>query len=206
MIILRPAGEPGAQDRTPVALEQVHGAVLATAVRMLAVLGHIDHDPAGALAHSLGKSADRFEFYGGDAILDAARRMPDVRFDVVGRTGDPTGSAPANVHWHGWVSDLRPFYAAATVVVRIPRHDGLGATVIEALLNARYVVYTHEVPFVRTIATPTGDDLFTALDGFRAEAAAGRLGPNLEGRDYAAATFKEEALVEGLMDHLRSAL
>jgi Glycosyl transferases group 1 len=151
-------------------------------------------------------SADRFEFYGGDAILDAARRMPDVRFDVVGRTGDPTGSAPPNVRWHGWVADIQPFYADATVVVRIPRHDGLGATVIEALLNARYVVYTHEVPFVRTIAPATGDKLFEALDAFRAEASAGRLGPNLEGRDYAAATFEEKALVDGLMTHLRSAL
>jgi hypothetical protein len=132
--------------------------------------------------------------------------MPDIRFDVVGRAGDPTGSAPSNVHWHGWVADMRPFYADATVVVRIPRHDGLGATVIEALLNARHVVYTHDVPFVRTIAPATADTLFEALDEFRVAASEGRLGPNLEGRDYAAATFEEKALVDGLMTLLRTAL
>ena len=58
------------------------------------------HDPAAAgpvPASPTYLSADRFEFYGGDAILEVARRMPDVRFDVVGRSDDPTGSAPANV-------------------------------------------------------------------------------------------------------------
>ena len=151
-------------------------------------------------------SADRFEFYGGDAILEVARRMSDVRFDVVGRSDDPTGAGLPNVHWHGWVADMRPFYADASVVVRIPRHDGLGATVIEALLNARHVVYTHEVPFVRTIASPTADDLFAALDAFRVAASEGRLGPNLEGRDYAATTFEEKTLVDGLLTKLRGAL
>jgi hypothetical protein len=151
-------------------------------------------------------SADRFEFYGGEAILEVARRMPDVRFDVVGRTDDPTGLAPANVHWHGWVADMQRVYADATVVVRIPRHDGLGATVIEALLNARHVVYTHEVPFVRTIAPATADTLFEALDEFRVAASDGRLLPNLEGRDYAAAAFEEKSLVDGLMTLLRTAL
>lgn len=151
-------------------------------------------------------SADRFEFYGGDAILEVARRMPDVRFDVVGRSDDPTGSAPANVRWHGWVTDMQPFYADSSVVVRIPRHDGLGATVIEALLNARHVIYTHELPFVRTIAPATGDTLFEAIDALRAEASAGRLGPNVEGRDYAAATFDEKKLVDGLLAKLRGAL
>jgi hypothetical protein len=151
-------------------------------------------------------SADRFEFYGGDAILEVARRMPDVRFDVVGRSDDPTGSASANVRWHGWVTDMQPFYADASVVVRIPRHDGLGATVIEALLNARHVIYTHELPFVRTIAPATADTLFQAIDALRAEASAGRLGPNLEGRADAAATVEERKLVAGLLIQLRNAL
>jgi hypothetical protein len=160
-------------------------------------------DPFSVLTYL---SADRFEFYGGEAILEAARRMPDVRFDVVGRSDDPTGARLPNVHWHGWVGDMRPFYARATVLVRIPRHDGLGATVIEALLNARHVVYTHEVPFVRTIAPATADNLFEALEAFRVQNDEGRLEPNLEGRDYAAATFDEKTLVNGLLAQLRSAL
>lgn len=149
-------------------------------------------------------SADRFDFYGGEAILEAARRLPEVRFDVVGRTGDPTGTAPANVRWHGWVSDMPRFYAEATVVVRIPHHDGFGATVIEGLLNARHVIYTHEVPFVRRIAPATGETLVEALEELRSAATEGRLQPNLAGRDYALATFTQAELTDHLMALLRN--
>ena len=150
-------------------------------------------------------SADRFDFYGGEAIVEAARRLPDVQFDVVGRGDDPSGSAPANIAWHGWVSDMPRFYAETTVVVRIPRHDGFGATVIEGLLNARHVIYTHEVPFVRQIEPPTADNLVEAIDGFRVAAADGRLEPNLAGRDYAIATFGKTQLADRLMSLLRAA-
>jgi len=150
-------------------------------------------------------SADRFDFYGGEAVLGAARRLPDVGFDVVGRASDPTGSAPANVQWHGWVSDMPRFYAGATVVVRLPRHDGFGATVIEGLLNARHVIYNHDVPFVHRIEPSTTEMLVEALNGLRAAAAAGRLEPNLAGRAYALEEFAQDRLVGRLMALLRSA-
>jgi glycosyltransferase involved in cell wall biosynthesis len=150
-------------------------------------------------------SADRFDFYGGDTILAAARRLPDVQFDVVGRADDPTGSGLPNVAWHGWVSDMPRFYAETTVVLRIPRHDGLGATVIEGLLNARHVIYTYEMPFVQRIEPPTADNLVEAIDALRIAAAAGRLAPNVAGRDYAIATFDEARLVDRLISLLRAA-
>jgi hypothetical protein len=150
-------------------------------------------------------SADRFEFYGGDTILAAARRLPDVHFDVVGRADDPTGSGLANVEWHGWVSDMSRYYAETTVVLRIPRHDGLGATVIEGLLNARHVIYTYEMPFVRRIEPPTADNLVEAIDALRVAAMAGRLEPNVAGRDYAIATFDQTRLVDRLISLLRAA-
>jgi len=150
-------------------------------------------------------SADRFDFYGGEAILGAARRLPDVQFDVVGRTGVPTGSASSNIRWHGWVSDMPRFYAGATVVVRLPRHDGFGATVIEGLLNARHVIYNHGVPFVHRIEPSTTENLVEALDGFRAAGAAGQLEPNLAGRAYALEEFTQDRLVGRLMALLRSA-
>jgi hypothetical protein len=149
-------------------------------------------------------SEDRFDFYGGEAILGAARRLSDIRFDVVGRSVDPTGSAPANVHWNGWVSDMSRFYRAATVVVRIPRHDGMGATVIEGLLHARHVIYTHDVPFVHLIEPATTETLVAALAELRAEAVAGRLELNLAGRDYAITTFDRAALVGRLIDLIRA--
>jgi Glycosyl transferases group 1 len=149
-------------------------------------------------------SAGRFDFYGGEAIMDVARRLPDVRFDVVGSRRESTWPLLANVHWHGWVTDMAQRYAETTVVVRIPRHDGLGNTVVEGLLNARHVVYTYEVPFVRRVWPVTADSLEAALVGFRDAHRAGQLSPNLAGRDYALEEFDEAKLVNDLAALLRA--
>jgi hypothetical protein len=133
----------------------------------------------------------RFEFYGGVAILEVASRLPHVRFDVVASRGEHAQPAPANVHWHGWVADMTERYARTTVVVRIPRHDGLGATVVEGLLHARHVIYTHDVPFVRTIWPATADALVDALGDLEDAHRAGELAPNLAGRSYAIGEFDE---------------
>jgi hypothetical protein len=133
----------------------------------------------------------RFEFYGGTAILDAARRMPNIRFDVVASDGEQVKSSPSNVQWHGWVADMAARYAGATVVVRIPRHDGLGATVVEGLLHARHVIYTHDVPFVRTIWPASAHALADALGELEDAHRAGQLAPNLAGRSYAMDEFDE---------------
>lgn len=149
-------------------------------------------------------AASRFDFYGGATILEAARRLPGVRFDVVGSQGDIAPSAPDNVRWQGWVGDMAARYASATVVVRIPRHDGFGATVIEGLLNARHVIYTHEVPFVRTVSPPSTENLAEALAELLDAHASGRLGPNLAGRAYALEEFNEAALVGRLIAALHT--
>lgn len=148
-------------------------------------------------------ATSRFEFYGGDVILEAARRLPDVRFDVVGTTGMSDRQSPPNVRWHGWVTDMPRYYANATVVVRIPRHDGLGETVVEGLLNARHVLYTHEIPHVRTVWPATAETVVAALAALRDDHLAHRLEPNLAGRAYALEAFDEARLTGRLAALLR---
>lgn len=141
----------------------------------------------------------RFEFYGGEAILEVARRLPHVRFDVVASLGEAAQSAPLNIRWHGWVANMAEYYASATVVLRIPHHDGFGKTVIEGLLNARHIIYTHEVPFVRKVWPATADAIVGELDELLQAHADGRLNPNLKGRAYA---LEEFDLVR-LGDHMK---
>jgi len=150
--------------------------------------------------------AARFDFYGGPAILEAARRTPGVGFDVVGGRGEHARSAEANVSWHGWVDDIAERYAKATVVVRIPQHDGFGNTVIESLLNARHVVYTEVVPFVRRIWPVTAEALVAVLEELHDAHGAGRLGPNLVGRAYALEEFDDEKLADHLTALVRAHL
>jgi hypothetical protein len=94
-------------------------------------------------------------------------------------------------------------YARATVVVRIPRHDGLGATVVEGLLHARHVIYTHDVPFVRTIRPATADALADALGELEDAHRAGQLPPNVGGRSYAMDEFDEAREANRLATLLR---
>jgi hypothetical protein len=150
--------------------------------------------------------AIRFEFYGGETILDAAGRMPQVRFHVVGGPGDPPRPPSGNVVWHGWVGTMAERYAETTVVVRIPEHDGFGNTVIEGLLYGRHVVYTQEVPFVRRAWPPTPDALVAAIGEFETRHAAGQLALNLDGRAYALDAFDEARLVRELAAHLEARL
>jgi hypothetical protein len=144
----------------------------------------------------------RFAFYGGDLVFDVAERLPEVPFHVLGAQDGLTRPVPANVTYHGWVSDPLPHYARASVVVRVPRHDGMGATVIEGLLSARHVVYTHQLPFVKLLDPVDASGLESALVGLRDEHAAGRLAPNLAGREFARTEFGAETLTRRLGDIL----
>jgi Glycosyl transferases group 1 len=148
--------------------------------------------------------ASRFDFYGGPTIVETARRLPGVVFHVVGSDRDAAPSSPSNITWHGWVPDMAQRYAAASVVVRIPLHDGLGSTVIEGLLHARHVIYNQELPHVRTVSPATSPALTEAISELRAQHDAGQLALNLEGRTWALAEFDDDKLVDDLARLLRS--
>ena len=147
--------------------------------------------------------ADRFGFYGGETIIEAARRLPHVRFDVVGYRGRLAPAAPANVLWHGWVN-MAEFYANATVIARIPRHDGLGGTAVEGLLNARHVLYTYDLPFVRHLQPATVEVLVAVLAELRDLHDAGGLGLNSAGRAYALEAFDQAKMLDDLATLIRA--
>jgi hypothetical protein len=86
------------------------------------------------------------ELYGFDRILEAARALPDVRFDLVGLRDGPLNSAPANLRFHARIPDLTQFYKQATVIWRPTRHDGLSWMVCEALGHGRHVLWSYPFP------------------------------------------------------------
>lgn len=147
--------------------------------------------------------ADRFDFYGGPAIVGAARRLPEVAFSVVGKALENREGVPANVRFLGWIGDMGASYRESSVVLRAPRHDGFGATVIEGLLNSRHVIYTHDVPGCRRVWPVTEDALVAEIGDRHALHVAGQLAPNEEGRAYAIREFSEPALVDRLQAAVR---
>lgn len=84
--------------------------------------------------------------YGLDMILEAARRLPEVRFELVGLRDGPIPDPPRNLHVHNRIPNLTDFFRQASVVWRPARHDGLSWMVLEALGYGRHVLWTYPFP------------------------------------------------------------
>lgn len=84
--------------------------------------------------------------YGWDQILEVARSLPSVTFNVVGLQQGDNLSAPPNTKVHGWTNNLTPYMERATVLWRPVQHDGLSFMVLEALAQGRHVLYSQPFP------------------------------------------------------------
>jgi hypothetical protein len=84
--------------------------------------------------------------YGLDRMLEVARKLPHVDFELVGLVEGSIADGPDNLHVHGPVPDLTEFYKSASVVWRPVRHDGLSCMVLEALGHGRHVLWSYVFP------------------------------------------------------------
>jgi glycosyltransferase involved in cell wall biosynthesis len=85
----------------------------------------------------------RESFYGWPLIEQAARTLPSVRFLVLKHR--PIANAPANIEFLGSLAfaDMAKIYARSTGIVRLPEHDGMSMTVLEALAYGRHVIWNY---------------------------------------------------------------
>lgn len=91
-------------------------------------------------------SVERAQLYGLDMILEVARQLPHVRFELVGLRDGPILDLPLNISVNARIPELTQFYKQATVVWRSARHDGLSWMVLEALGHGRHVLWTYPFP------------------------------------------------------------
>lgn len=127
----------------------------------------------------------RIESCGGLEVLEAARALPDVPFDIIGTTGECLADIPPNVTFHGFVSDVMSLIERAVVYVRLVQFDALPSSLVEeSLLLGRQVIYSFEWP--HTIHVPYGDagGLITALQELLAQHRSGTLSLNAQGRAF----------------------
>lgn len=127
----------------------------------------------------------RSDFYGGPQIAEAARRLPDVPFAVLGGEGSWLAEPPANMRFLGWVDEPGSWFERAVVVVRMVEHDSAGGTVVDALFHGRYAIHTYAGPHVAHVAFGDVDGLVEHIVSLRDRHAEGSLEPNLAGRAYA---------------------
>jgi len=105
----------------------------------------------------------RHDFYGGDMLLEAATRLPDVQFRITAGVGDWAQAKPANVRFLGRVEDMAEEFRGCSCLVRMVRHDGLSGMVIEALSYGRPVVYSARLPHTRFVDFGDVDRLASTL-------------------------------------------
>jgi hypothetical protein len=131
------------------------------------------------------RDATRGGLYGWDRMVEVARSLPHMDFNLYGLAQGQVLSGPTNIKVHNWTSDFAPLLEQSTVVYRPVRHDGLSLTVLEALSHARHVVWTYPLPgcIHATSAEVARDALQTLFEAHQS----GTLGLNEIGRDYVAA-------------------
>jgi hypothetical protein len=91
-------------------------------------------------------SVERSELYGLDMILEAARQLPQIQFELVGLRDGPVPNPPQNIRFHKRILNLTEFYKQISVVWRPARHDGLSWMVMESLGHGRHVLWTYPFP------------------------------------------------------------
>ena len=88
----------------------------------------------------------RSALYGLDSILQVARDLAHIPFDLVGLRDGPLPDAPRNLSVHNRIANLAEFYRRCAVVWRPVRHDGLSWMVMESLGHGRHVLWTYPFP------------------------------------------------------------
>jgi len=80
----------------------------------------------------------RWNFYQGDIIKKLVNDFPDVEFIILGNKGKRF--TEKNVKCFEWVENMENIYKQVRVVIRLPVHDGLSNTILEATSMGRHVI------------------------------------------------------------------
>ncbi len=143
-------------DSPDLAAELAELGITAKVVRLLPAQIEADVLPLPERFAALSYWSDqRFSFYGGDTVLELARRLPKVEFRILGASGAGV-EAPANVEFLGFRRDVEAIYRESTVLIRLPEHDSLSAMVLEMLARGRYVIYNRRLDHCHFAEDVTG--------------------------------------------------
>jgi len=80
----------------------------------------------------------QWNFYQGNMIKKLVNEFPEVSFIIIGNKGK--NFTEKNVKCLGWVENTEEIYKQVRAVVRLPLHDGLSNTILEATSMGRTVI------------------------------------------------------------------
>jgi glycosyltransferase involved in cell wall biosynthesis len=141
-------------------------------------------------------------------FVEAARRLPDVRFTFAGKWLDDSVDelrerAGDNVNFTGWLSDedLHAAYRRAAVYVQASRHEGFGLAVAEAMLAGCVPVVMNVTAMPEVVG-----DAGILIDSQAPEDVAGGVRQALDRGPDAAARARDRILREFPMERRRDGI
>ncbi len=132
---------------------------------------------------------NRLEFYNYDVILELIKNNPDVKFFVIANSGKGLHKYD-NVEYVKWCNDVIKYYYQSTVILRIPKHDGLSLTVLEALSCGRQVIWNFPFPYCH-YSPPDFNSIQNILDELKKNPLL-----NVEGSRYVKEKFSLSKIVK----------
>ncbi len=94
----------------------------------------------------------RQDFYGLPKILQAAKELPDINFDIYGMS-EFDGQLPSNVVLKGWTDEesFAKGLSDSAIFLRLTEHDGFSISVLEALSHGCEVIWTYPLEDVHLL-------------------------------------------------------
>lgn len=91
---------------------------------------------------------DKEEFYGSNIIIQLAKEFPNLKFIIVANDGAKLPDLP-NLEFRGRVSakEMNDIYNDISILIRIPKHDGMSLMILEALAKGKNVIYKYNFPY-----------------------------------------------------------
>jgi len=132
---------------------------------------------------------NRLEFYNYDVILELIKNNPDIKFFVIANSGKGLHKYD-NVEYVKWCDDVIKYYYQSTVILRIPKHDGLSLTVLEALSCGRQVIWNFPFPYCH-YSPPDFNSIQNILDELKKNPLL-----NVEGSRYVKEKFSLSKIVK----------
>jgi len=122
--------------------------------------------------------------------------FPDVHFVILPSSGNSYFDRP-NVTCMSWAKDMEKIYVDTRVFIRLPAHDGLPNSVIEALSTGRYVIYSHDFPHCERAYS--AEEVIAKLTKLLDSSSA-----NIEGSNYVHNKYDKNKLKRQLIELYRS--
>lgn len=139
-------------------------------------------------------------FYGFNKIISVAKCYSDVHFRIAG-IEKYNVDLPPNVKLLGWVKDMAAEYNKCSLYLRLPEHDGLAFSVLEALSYGRYVGYSNDLE--ATFFVSDLKALSDLIEKLKLLSDKHQLEVNIEGINFIKNNYSKDKCMKELITYLK---